>query len=64
MHANSGYSNLADCRFSAGLCGMALAPVTLRQVLTAALRYCRTRASVLLRRLRGTGPRLLTAREA
>lgn len=51
-------------RFSEGLCVMTLAPVTLRQVLTAALRYCRTRASVLLRRLRGTGPRLLTTREA
>jgi hypothetical protein len=51
-------------RFSEGLCVMTLAPVTLRQVLTAALRYCRTRAAVLLRRLRGAGAGRLTAREA
>lgn len=40
-------------RFPEGLCVMTLAPVTLGQVLRAALRYCRTRVSVLLRRLRG-----------
>lgn len=51
-------------RFSEGLCVMTLAPVTLRQVLTAALRYCRTRASVLLRRLHGADTRRLTARAA
>jgi hypothetical protein len=51
-------------RFSEGLCVMTLAPVTLRQVLTAALRYCRTRASVLLRRLRGAGARGWKALEA
>jgi hypothetical protein len=40
-------------RFTEGLCVMTLAPVTLGQVFKAALRYCRTRVSVLLRRLRG-----------
>lgn len=48
-------------RFGEGLCVMTLAPVTLGQVLTTALRYCRTRASLLLRRLRGASVNRLPA---
>ena len=51
-------------RYSEGLCVMTLAPVTLRQVLTAALRYCRTRVSILLRRLRRASAIRLKALEA
>jgi hypothetical protein len=44
-------------RFSEGLCVMSLAPVTLGQVVTGALRYARTRVSVLLRELGSTRKR-------